>query len=135
LRIIIIIGFPKECQVISSDDIKIHGPGLNQVLFNTPTWFTIDTSHGGSSDLQVIIFTPKNEQLDPSTLLTSDGLRVDWTPSEIGTYIIHVTLHGNTIPGSPFHVECYDPKQVIVIPPTSDSSIRKPTKFISKYSL
>jgi filamin len=127
-----ILDFPKECQVISSDDIKIHGPGLTQVLFNTQTWFTIDTSHGGSSELQVNISSPTNEQLNPSTLLTSAGLRVDWTPSEIGTYIIHVTLHEKPIPGSPYYVKCYDPKKVIVTPPITDSFIQKPTKFFSK---
>ncbi len=79
------------------------------------------------------IFTPTKEQFNPSTLLTSAGLRVDWTPSEIGTYMIHVTLPGNPIPGSPFQVKCYDPKKVIVIPPTSDSSIRKPTKFLGEF--
>lgn len=65
-------------------------------------------------------------------LITSTGLRADWTPQEIGTYIIHITLHGNVIPGSPFHVKCYDPKKVIVIPPKNDSTLRKPTKFLSE---
>ncbi len=82
--------------------------------------------------MQVTIFTPTNEQLNPSTLLTSAGLRVDWTPFELGTYKIHVTLHKNPIPGSTFHVKCYDPKRVVVIPLTNNSSIRKPTKFLSE---
>jgi len=128
-----IVGFPKECQVISSDNIRIRGLGLNQVLLNIQTWFIIDTPRGRLSDLQVTIFTPTNEQFNPSTLLTSAGLRVDWTPTEIGTYIIHTTIHDKPIPGSPFHVKCYDPKRVIVIPPVNDSSIYKPTKFLSEF--
>jgi filamin len=128
-----LLGFPKECQVISSDNIRIHGLGLNQVLFNTPTWFIIDTPYGELSDLRVTIVTPSNEQFNPSTLLTSTGLRVDWIPTEIGTYIIYPTIHDKPIPGSPFHVKCYDPKRVVVIPPTNDSSVYKPTKFLSEF--
>lgn len=36
------------------------------------------------------------------------------------------------MPGSPFRVKCYDPKKVIVTPPTTDSSVRKPTRFLSE---
>jgi hypothetical protein len=126
------VDFPKECHIISSDNIKINGPGLNQILIDTETWFTIETLHGSSSDLQINIFTPKNKQLNASTLLTSAGLRVDWSPSQVGTYIIHVTLHGKPIPGSPFQVKCYDPKKVIVTPPTSENATRKATKFLSE---
>ena len=125
------------CHVLSSDNIRIRGLGLNQVLLNTPTWFVIDTPHGRLSDLRVTIITPSNERFNPSTLLTSAGLRVDWTPTEIGTYIIYTNTQDKQIPGSPFHVKCYDPKRVIVMPPLNDSSIYKPTKFLSgfeKYS-
>ena len=36
------------------------------------------------------------------------------------------------MPGSPFRVKCYDPKKVIVTPPTGDGAVRKPTRFASK---
>jgi filamin len=133
LTIILIVGFPKKCQVISSDDITIHGLGLCQALLGAQTSFTIDTLHSGLSDLQVTIFSPTNESINPSTLLTSNGLHVDWTPHEIGIYTIHVTFHSNPIVGSPFRVKCYDPKNVIVIPPTSDSVVRKPTSFLGEF--
>ncbi|CAF4178168.1 unnamed protein product, partial [Rotaria magnacalcarata] len=71
-----------------------------------------------------------NEKLNPSTRLTADGLRVDWIPSEVGTYIVHVAFAGNAVPGSPFRVKCYDPKKVIVTPPTGESAVRKPTRFL-----
>ncbi|CAF1398822.1 unnamed protein product [Adineta steineri] len=123
-------GFPKECQVITSNDIKIHGPGLNQVLVGSQTWFTIDTSHGGSSNIEVKILSPKDEVLTPSTLLTIAGLRVDWTPTEVGTYKIHITLNGNIVPASPFFAKCYDPKKVSVAPAMNDSIVGKLTKFL-----
>ncbi|CAF4589549.1 unnamed protein product [Rotaria sp. Silwood2] len=123
-------GFPKQCQVITSDNIIIRGLSLKPILVDTETWFTIDILHADLSDLHITIFTPTNEQLDPSTLLTSDGLRVDWIPSEIGTYIIHMILHGYSIPGSPFYVKCYDPKRVIITPPINDSTIGEATKFL-----
>ncbi|UJR14889.1 hypothetical protein I4U23_001873 [Adineta vaga] len=122
-------GFPKECQVITSDDIKIHGPGLNQVLLGAQTWFTIDAAQGASSNSDVTIFSPQGESINPSALLTIAGLRVDWTPTEIGTYRIHVKLNGKIILASPFYAKCYDPKRVIVTPITNDSAIGKPTKF------
>jgi hypothetical protein len=102
-------------------------------LLGTQTWFTVETPHGGSSDVQVTVLTPTNEQLNPSTRLTPDGLRVDWVPSEVGTYIAHVTFAGNAVPGSPFRVKCYDPKKVVVTPPTNDSAVRKPTRFLSEF--
>ncbi|CAF1001104.1 unnamed protein product [Rotaria sordida] len=123
-------GFPRQCQVITSDNVKIRGPSLNPILVGTQTWFTIDILHNDLSDLHVTIFTPTNEQLNPSTLLTSDGLRVDWTPSEIGTYIIHLILYGYSIPGSPFSVKSYDPKKILIIPPINDSTIGEPVKFL-----
>ena len=53
-------------------------------------------------------------------------------PSEVGTYTVHVTFAGNAVPGSPFRVKCYDPKNVLITPPTSDSAVRKPTRFLGK---
>lgn len=126
-------GFPKECHVITADDIKIHGPGLSQVLLGAQTWFTIDTAHGSSSNIDVTVYSPAGESITPSTLLTIAGLRVDWTPTEVGTYRIHVSLNGKLIPASPFYVKCYDPKRVLVTPTTNDSAIGKPTKFRSKF--
>ncbi|CAF3728092.1 unnamed protein product [Rotaria sp. Silwood1] len=123
-------NFPKECQIFSTNDITTRGPGLSQALIGTQTWFTIETPHGGSDDVQVTVFTPMNEKLNPSTRLTSDGLRVDWIPTEVGTYNVHVIFIGNPVPGSPFRVKCYDPKKVIVTPPINDSTVRKPTRFL-----
>lgn len=128
-----VVGFPKKCQVISMNQIKIRGPSLKPVLLGSSTWFTIDIIHVNLSDLQITIQTPTNETLNPSTLLTSDGLRVDWTPSEVGTYRIHMNLFNNPIPGNPLLVKCYDPKRVIVTPPTTESTIRIPTKLHSKF--
>jgi len=102
-------------------------------LLGAQTWFTIETQHGDSADVKVTVLTPNNEELNPSTRLTSDGLRVDWVPSEVGTYTVHVTFAGNPVPGSPFRVKCYDPKNVIVTPPTSDGAVRKPTRFLGKF--
>lgn len=129
----ILLDFPKECEVLPADDIRIHGPGLHQVLLNNPTWLSINTIHDGSSDLQVTIIAPNKDKYLPSTLLTSAGLRIDWTPTEVGTY--HIEAHSKThpIPGSPFQVKCYDPKRVLLIPPIKDSIIHRPTKFISKF--
>jgi filamin len=138
-RLLILInvrsGFPKECQVFSTEDITTRGPGLNQALLGDQTWFTVDTPQANTSDIQVTVQTPNNEQLTPSTRLTADGLRVDWIPAEVGTYTVHVNFAGNAVPGSPFRVKCYDPKKVIVTPPSSDSTIRKPTRFLSMFPL
>ncbi|CAM4895437.1 unnamed protein product [Rotaria socialis] len=123
-------GFPKECQILSTNDITTRGPGLSQALLGAQTWFTVETPHGNTTDVQVTVFTPTNEKLNPSTRLTADGLRVDWIPSEVGTYTVHVAFGGNAVPGSPFRVKCYDPKKVIVTPPTSESAVRKPTRFL-----
>lgn len=46
--------------------------------------------------------------------------------------MVHVSFAGSAVPGSPFRVKCYDPKKVIVTPPTNDSSVRKPVRFLSK---
>ena len=79
------------------------------------------------------MFTPTNEQLNPSTRPTSDGLRADWIPLEVGTYTVHVTFGGNAVPGSPFRVKCYDPKKITITPPTNDSIVRKTTRFLSEF--
>lgn len=129
-----LVGFPKECQIFSTEDITTRGPGLSQALLGAQTWFTIETPHGGSADVQVTVLTPSNEQLTPSTRLTPDGLRVDWIPSEVGTYHVHVSFAGNAVPGSPFRVKCYDPKNVVVTSPGTDSAIRKATRFLSEFN-
>ncbi|CAF3378932.1 unnamed protein product [Rotaria socialis] len=125
-----VVGFPKQCSIITSDNVKFRGPSLRPVLLGLETWFTIDITYSDLSDLHVTIFTPSNDKLNPSTLLTSDGLRVDWTPMEIGIYRIHLTLFGFSLPGSPLTMKCYDPKKVIIKPPLRDSMIRIPTRFI-----
>lgn len=124
--------FPKVCQVFSTDNITTRGPGLSQALLGAHTWFAVEAPPGSASDIEIIVQTPHNEQIQPTTRLTPDGLRVDWTPNEVGTYVIHVTYAGNTVPGSPFRVKCYDPRKVVITPPTSDGSVQKPVRFLSK---
>lgn len=102
-------------------------------MIGTQTWFTVESPHGHLNDVQVTVFTPTNEKINPLTRLTSDGLRVDWVPSEVGTYTVHVAFAGNAVPGSPFRVKCYDPNKVLVTPPTGESSVRKLTRFLSKF--
>lgn len=128
----LLTGFPKECQVFSTEDITTRGPGLSQALLGSQTWFTIETPQSNASDIQVVVHTPSNEQLKPTTRITPDGLRVDWIPNEVGTFHVHVNFAGKSVPGSPFRVKCYDPKKVLVTPPTNESTIRKPTRFLSK---
>ena len=125
-------GFPKECQVFSPEDITTRGPGLSQALLGSQTWFTIETPQSNATDIQIVVQTPSNEQLQPSTRLTPDGIRVDWVPHEVGTYHVHVNFAGKSVPGSPFRVKCYDPKKVLVTPPGNDCTIRKPARFLSK---
>lgn len=105
---------------------------MNPVLINNATWFTIDIPHIDLSDLHITVFTPNNEPLNPSTILTYDGLRADWTPLEIGTYTVHILLNGHAIPKSPFRVKCFDPQKVFVIPPKANNIIHKPIRFLGE---
>ncbi|CAM4749067.1 unnamed protein product [Rotaria magnacalcarata] len=125
-----VAGFPRLCSIITPDNVKFRGPSLRPVVLGIETWFTIDIANGDLSDLHVTICTPSNEKLNPSTLLTSDGLRIDWTPMEIGLYRIHLMLFGFSLPGSPLTMKCYDPKKVIIKSPPQYSTIRIPTRFL-----
>jgi len=83
----------------------------------------------------VSIVTPSNQRLSPSTLLSSAGLRVDWTPTEIGTYIIEILLDGKNISGNRFHVKTFDASKVIVHLPSTKCFVGQLTKILGEESL
>eukprot|EP00095_Tigriopus_kingsejongensis_P006988 maker-scaffold430_size173499-snap-gene-0.40 protein:Tk06988 transcript:maker-scaffold430_size173499-snap-gene-0.40-mRNA-1 annotation:"filamin-a isoform x3" len=88
---------------ISADkttSIKAYGPGLKGGIVNRPARFTVDTN-GEAGGLGFSIKGPSQAQINCSD--NGDGSAdVDYIPTAVGEYAVHILNDDEDIPGSPF---------------------------------
>lgn len=80
-------------------------------------------------DLNIRIVAPSNQEFTPKIQKTGlDECRVEWTPYELGPYLINISYAGSIVKNTPFKVKTYDPKRVQVYN-INDGCVFKPNIF------
>jgi len=79
-----------------------YGPGLVEGVVGNPGLFTVLTA--GRGKLEVKVVGPKNDAKVDVKKNADGSYNVSYDPKEPGTYLVHVTLDKNHIPGSIFRV-------------------------------
>ena len=83
----IVSGSPFFCNLIDGQSASAAGEGLRLVPAHQPSSFNVATHGAEGAELEVSIKTPSGRSL-PARILggTIDGYRVEYTPTEVGTY-------------------------------------------------
>lgn len=93
---------PFEVNISSNkkSNIKAYGPGLKGGIVNRPARFTVDTN-GETGGLGFSIKGPSQAEINCSD--NGDGSAdVDYIPTAVGEYAVHILNDGEDIPGSPY---------------------------------
>eukprot|EP00475_Leptophrys_vorax_P014943 TRINITY_DN2120_c0_g1_i1.p1 TRINITY_DN2120_c0_g1~~TRINITY_DN2120_c0_g1_i1.p1 ORF type:complete len:458 (-),score=151.57 TRINITY_DN2120_c0_g1_i1:86-1459(-) len=82
-----------------------YGPGLVEGLRNQNSQFWVEVPHGCADELVVTVTGPSDEaKVDVTQDPNTGRYAVSYTPTAVGDYAVSVTLGGEHIPGSVFHV-------------------------------
>ena len=102
-------GSPFKVRVIlppKPENVKAHGPGLQDGKVGTDGHFKVETDNAGTGTLAVRVHGPKgafkiNMQKDPQNDRT---IIVRYNPVHAGQYTVQITWSNTHIPGSPFTI-------------------------------
>lgn len=101
---------------------------------NSLQQFRIVTNDVKAADLQVTITSPSGNRLKAHIINTEDGFLVNFTPTQLGQYLLFITFGGIPLLTEPYLLHCLkesDPKKVFATGPGLHSGIvNKPAEFI-----
>lgn len=99
--------FPDRCTV--------EGQGLVSGIVDQSTRFIVDCSNAGRGRLEVIIETPRGENLEANgEQLHTNVFRVSFTPFCVGPHKISILFSEEHVPQSPFVCQVSDPNACVV---------------------
>ena len=113
---------------------NVRGEGVRHFAAGKIAAFDMDL-HGKAAqeEVNVSITSPSKRQLSSRLLDVHDAAgskvcRVEFNPSEVGSYIIDVTIAGEKIQGSPFVAKAYD-SSLIRVSDVTNGSVGQPCQF------
>jgi hypothetical protein len=113
---------------------NVRGEGVRHFAAGKIAAFDIDL-HGKAAqeEVNVSITSPSKRQLSSRLLDVHDAAgnkvcRAEFNPSEVGSYIIDVTIAGEKIQGSPFVAKAYD-SSLIRVSDVTNGSVGQPCQF------
>ena len=98
---------------------RVHGAGLSDAIVNEPTSFYFEEGkEAGCGEMMASVVDPSGKAIAVS--VKDDGgdgsrKRIEYTPTEVGTYRVAVTWAGEDVPGGPFRVNVVDPKKCVCV--------------------
>lgn len=88
----------------------------------------------GRADLAVTITSPSGSRVKAHVIPTAEGFLVNFTPTQLGEYLLSVSFGGTPITAHPFHLQCLsgsDSKKVTASGPGLERGIvGQPAEFI-----
>ncbi|XP_059143816.1 filamin-B-like, partial [Physella acuta] len=111
-------GSPHQCPILDPESVQVTGSGVTMAAANFPTSFHVNMRHAGDARLNVRVLSPYGEEI-PVHISgnTKTGLRIDYTPQEVGLYKVYVECAGSPVRGSPFTCNVFDPALIRVNAP------------------
>lgn len=87
-----------------------------------------------AADLSVLITSPSGNRLKAHIVNTDDGFQVNFTPTQVGEYLLFVTFCGTPLLTEPYLLKCLkesDPSRVFATGPGLHSGIvNEPAEFV-----
>ncbi len=125
--------------MLSNATIKpavIGGEGVRHFAAGKIASFDLDL-HGKSRDAAAVSITSPSKRQLSSRLVdgpTSQVHRVEFNPSEVGSYLIDISVDGLKIQGSPFVAKAYD-SSLIRVTDVTNGAVGQPCQFRGPSSL
>jgi filamin len=130
----VVPGCPKRIHIKDAQMPKIIGSPPENVLFGSVTSFNLG-SVVNLSCLDVKIVSPSGEHIIPKIKqINNEECKIEWTPLQLGTYLINILYSDTPIKGTPLKVKIYDPKKVQIYN-IQDGCAFKPNSFCVDASL
>ncbi|XP_015510160.1 filamin-like isoform X1 [Neodiprion pinetum] len=117
------------------DVSKIKVDGLEPTApVNSLQQFRVITQDAGKADVQVAITTPSGNRVKAHIIPTHEGFLVNFTPTELGEYLLGISFGGEPISPQPCRLTCVhgsDPSKVRAKGPgLSHGVVNKPAEFV-----
>lgn len=101
---------------------------------NSLQQFRIITNDVRAADISVTITTPTGNRLKAHIVNTEEGFLVNFSPNQIGQYLLFVTLMGTPLLTEPYRIQCLresDPNRVFAFGSGLHSGIvNQPAEFM-----
>lgn len=128
-----VLGCPKKINLkennSSQSQIKISSAIIDNVIVNSLQSFQLESIQD-INYLEIRIRAPSGHEMTPKIYKTgNENCRVEWTPHELGTYLVNVNYCCTPVKGTPFRIKTYDPKRVQVLN-IADGMLPKPNTFL-----
>ncbi|XP_018396446.1 PREDICTED: filamin-A isoform X4 [Cyphomyrmex costatus] len=128
---------PIKVNVQSHVDVsKVKVDGLEPTApVNSLQQFRVITQEAGrAADFQVAITTPSGNRVKAHVVPTHEGYLVNFTPTELGEYLLGISFGGEPISKQPYRLTCVhgsDPGKVRASGPgLSHGMVNKPAEFV-----
>jgi len=73
---------------------------------NSLQQFRVITQGAGKADFAVAITSPSGSKVKAHVIPTHEGFLVNFTPTELGEYLLSVSFGGEPLPQAPFRFMC-----------------------------
>ncbi|XP_055869094.1 filamin-A-like isoform X2 [Biomphalaria glabrata] len=111
-------GSPQQCPVVDPENIQVSGKGVDMAAANMPTSFQVNMKHAGDARINVKVVSPYGEEIPVHVSGNAkSGLRIDYTPMEVGLYKVFIDCAGSPVKGSPFSCNVFDPALIRINAP------------------
>nr|KAI8751172.1 filamin-B [Biomphalaria glabrata] len=111
-------GSPQQCPVVDPENIQVSGKGVDMAAANMPTSFQVNMKHAGDARINVRVVSPYGEEIPVHVSGNAkSGLRIDYTPMEVGLYKVFIDCAGSPVKGSPFSCNVFDPALIRINAP------------------
>jgi filamin len=108
-------GSPAEFSVVDPSKVVVRGDGLGSVQCSRQAVFMISAPDAQLRDLEVAVVGPNGKHLVPCVREIAQGnFRVDYMPTIVGDYLIHVCCFGKQAACSPYTAKAWDASRVLV---------------------
>ncbi|XP_043250796.1 filamin-A isoform X1 [Colletes gigas] len=119
---------------IDISKIKVDGLARTAPVNSLQQFRVITQDAGKAADLQVAITAPSGNRAKVHAVPTHEGYLVNFTPTEIGEYLLGISFDGESISNQPYRMTCVhgsDPEMVRASGPgLSRGIINRPAEFV-----
>ncbi|CAG5093928.1 Similar to cher: Filamin-A (Drosophila melanogaster) [Cotesia congregata] len=114
--------------------IKVEGLEPTAPVNSLQQFRVITQDAGKAADFQVVITTPSGNRVKAHIIPAHDGYLVNFTPTELGEYLLGISFGGEAITSSPYRLNCVhgsDPSKVRASGPgLHQGLVSRPAEFV-----
>ncbi|XP_078037186.1 filamin A protein cher isoform X4 [Augochlora pura] len=114
--------------------IKVDGLARTAPVNSLQQFHVITQDAGTAADFQVAITAPSGNRIKAHVVPTHDGYLVNFTPTELGEYLLGISFGGESISSQPYRLTCVhgsDPGKVRASGQgLSRGTVNKPAEFV-----